>query len=93
MKQFGRLILTFKEVNNHQQDRFTTCFKTCGTNYCFFPKGFKIYQKGSLLCKTVQKMVQKCVQKMFKKYMLKLIQTGTNTNHSVPLLVAKSTTS
>ena len=37
------------------QDRFTTCFKTCGTNSWVFSKGFK---KGSLSkgLKTVQKV-------------------------------------
>ena len=31
-----------------KQYRITTCFKTCGTNSCFFPKGLKNYQKASL---------------------------------------------
>ena len=31
-----------------QQDKFPTCFKTCGRNSCFFPKGLKNYKKGSL---------------------------------------------
>ena len=30
----------------YQQDRFTTCFKTCGTNsWVFFPKDLKIVTK------------------------------------------------
>ena len=35
-----------------KQDRFTTCFKTCGTNSWFFPKGFKITKRGTLSGKT-----------------------------------------
>ena len=27
-------------LRQNKQDRYTTCFKTCGTNPWFFPKGF-----------------------------------------------------
>ena len=42
---------------DNTQDRFTTCFKTCGKNSWVFPKGFK---KGSF------SKSFKMVQKLFK---------------------------
>ena len=35
------LKLIFTAKFQVKQDRFTTCFKTCGTKPCFFLKGFK----------------------------------------------------
>ena len=38
---FFRLFLFFLLFSTNKHERFTTCFKTCGTNSWFFPKGLK----------------------------------------------------
>ena len=57
----GFMHATF-DKNQQEQDSFTTCFKTCGTNSWVLLRGFK---KGSF-SKSL-KTVQKGVKKMFKK--------------------------
>ena len=56
------LVFHMKNVKEEEQDSFTTCFKTCGTNSWVLLRGFK---KGSF-SKSL-KTVQKGVKKMFKK--------------------------
>ena len=51
------LFYTYSTEHLNKQDRFTICFKTCGTNFWVFSKSNKKKPKK------VQKAVQKCFQK------------------------------
>ena len=49
------------------QDRFTTCFKTCETNSCFFPKRFKkLTKRGQYQGKRSKKWWKNVFTKIFR---------------------------